>query len=111
MPQAVQATYVAASDRPQPTTFLDQIGIPTPLAFGFLGLLFFMIGDGVESGYLSPYLVSRGVTEQQVALMFTIYGIVLAISAWCSGARHGARRSPLVAAARRLVDNMGNNQG
>jgi polyol permease family len=86
MPQAVQASYVAASDRPQPTTFLDRIGIPTPLAFGFFGLLFFMIGDGVESGYLSPYLVSRGITEQKVALMFTIYGIVLAIAAWCSGA-------------------------
>jgi polyol permease family/HAD superfamily hydrolase (TIGR01549 family) len=86
MPQAVQASYVAAADRPQPTSFLDRIGIPTPLAFGFFGLLFFMIGDGVEAGYLSPFLVSRGISEQQVAVMFTVYGVVVAIAAWFSGA-------------------------
>ncbi len=59
----VSASYAAqpaATGRPD--TFLDRIGIPTPLAFGFFGLLFFMIGDGVEAGYLSPFLVSQGIS-------------------------------------------------
>ena len=46
-----------------------------------------MIGDGVEAGYLSKYLVDRGIsTEQNVALIFTVYGITVAIAAWLSGA-------------------------
>src|SRR5260221_4083523 len=68
------------------SSLLDRLGIPRPLALGFLGTLLFMIGDGVESGYLSPYLISRGLSAGQVALMFTIYGFVAALSAWCSGA-------------------------
>ena len=30
-------------------TFLDRIGIPHPLRWGFLGVLVFMTGNGVES--------------------------------------------------------------
>lgn len=68
------------------SSVLDRLGIPRPLALGFLGVLLFMIGDGVESGYLSPYLISRGLNLGNVALMITIYGFVIAIAAWCSGA-------------------------
>jgi len=68
------------------SSVLDRLGIPRPLALGFLGVLLFMIGDGVESGYLSPYLISRGLTLGNVALMITIYGFVVAFAAWCSGA-------------------------
>jgi polyol permease family len=68
------------------SSLLDRVGIPRPLALGFLGVLLFMIGDGVESGYLSPYLISRGFSEGLVALMFTLYGLVAAIFSWCSGA-------------------------
>ncbi len=68
------------------SSILDRLGIPRPLALGFLGVLLFMVGDGVESGYLSPYLISRGLTLGNVALMITIYGFVVAIGAWCSGA-------------------------
>ena len=35
-----------------------------------------MIGDGVESGYLSRYLVDRGLSEQRVAIVFTALGQV-----------------------------------
>ena len=42
---------------------LDRLGIYPPLALGYLGLLVFMIGDGVESGFLSPYLRERGLTR------------------------------------------------
>jgi polyol permease family len=52
-----------------------------------VGLLLFMIGDGVEAGYLSKYLIDRGISsEQNVALVFTVYGITVAIAAWLSGA-------------------------
>ena len=59
----------------------------SPFAFKaqYLGLLVFMIGDGVEVGYLSPFLVSTGLTEHYVALMFTVYGVVAACAAGCSG--------------------------
>lgn len=64
----------------------DRIGIPHPLAWGFLGLLLFMIGDGVESGYLSPYLTDNGLSTQRVALLLSAYGITAAVAAWGSGA-------------------------
>ena len=66
--------------------FLDRIGIPSVLAWGFVGLLLFMIGDGVESGYLSPYLVERGLSQTSVAWVFTTYGFAVAIAGWLSGA-------------------------
>jgi polyol permease family len=68
-------------------SFLQQIGIHPPLFWGYVGLLFFMIGDGVEAGYLSKYLVDRAIaSENNVALIFTVYGITVAIAAWLSGA-------------------------
>ncbi len=65
---------------------IDRLGMYPPLFFGYLGLLFFMIGDGVEAGFLSPYLVGRGLSEEQVGLVFTAYGLTVAVSAWLSGA-------------------------
>ncbi|MFF0623893.1 MFS transporter [Streptomyces sp. NPDC004296] len=70
---------------PAPRALLARLGIPPTLAWGYLGLLLFMIGDGVESGYLSPYLVDRGIPESRVALLFTVYGIAAGIAAWLSG--------------------------
>jgi polyol permease family len=66
--------------------FIDRIGIYPPLVWGYFGLLIFMIGDGVESGYLSPYLVDRGFSEEDVAMIFTGYGLTAAVAAWLSGA-------------------------
>lgn len=66
--------------------FLDRIGLPAPLFWGFVGLLLFMIGDGVESGYLSPYLVERGLSQTSVAWVFSVYGFAVAIAGWLSGA-------------------------
>src|SRR3954470_7154363 len=67
-------------------SFVDRIGLYPPLAWGSGGLLLFMIGDGVESGYLSPYLVERGFSQQRVAMVFTAYGLTAAVAAWLSGA-------------------------
>ncbi len=65
---------------------LERAGLPAPLLWGFVGTLIFMIGDGVESAYLSPFLVHRGNTEHAVAILVTVYGIAAAISSWLSGA-------------------------
>ncbi|MGH2643517.1 MAG: MFS transporter, partial [Chitinophagaceae bacterium] len=66
-------------------TLLDKVGIPPTLAWGYLGIMIFMMGDGLEQGWLSPYLVHHGLSIQQSATLFTVYGITIAISSWFSG--------------------------
>src|SRR3954465_9695567 len=79
MPSSVAETV---PQRPVP----DRRGLFPPLVWGYVGLLLFMIGDGVESGYLSPFLMSRGMSQGDVAAVFTVYGITAAVAAWFSGA-------------------------
>lgn len=67
-------------------SWADRLGMPHALRWGFVGLLVFMIGDGVESGYLSTFLLDRGLEQGQVGLLFTFYGVAAGISAWASGA-------------------------
>ncbi|MFL5747397.1 MAG: MFS transporter [Niastella sp.] len=66
-------------------TFADKTGIPMSLLWGYVGILIFMMGDGMETGWLSPYLKAQGMTIEQNATLFTAYGITVAISAWFSG--------------------------
>lgn len=66
-------------------TFAGKIGLPPGLSWGYLGVLIFMMGDGVEQGWLSPYLIEQGMSIQQSASLFTAYGITIAISSWFSG--------------------------
>ncbi len=66
-------------------TTLEKAGIPRQLIWGYLGVMIFMMGDGIEQGWLSPYLIDHGMTIQQSATLFTVYGITIAISAWFSG--------------------------
>ncbi len=80
-----------------PSVF-DKVGLPKPLAWGYLGIIIFMMGDGVEQGWLSPYLLEHGMSIQQSALLFTVYGITIAISSWFSGVLaegYGPRRAML----------------
>lgn len=65
--------------------FLDRIGLPSHLIWGYVGVLIFMIGDGLELAWLSPYLVEQGLTVKQTAFLTTMYGVAIAISAWFSG--------------------------
>lgn len=65
--------------------FLDRIGLPSHLAWGYFGVLIFMMGDGLELAWLSPYLVDQGLTVKQAALLTTMYGVAIAIAAWFSG--------------------------
>ena len=49
----------------QPGSFLDRFSFPRPLAWGYFGLLLFMMGDGVESGYLAHFLHGEGVSKKK----------------------------------------------
>jgi polyol permease family len=67
------------------TTIMSQLGIPRPLLSGYLGIMLFMMGDGMEQGWLSPYLIEKGMSIQQTASLFTAYGVTIAIASWFSG--------------------------
>ncbi|UQN29000.1 MFS transporter [Brachybacterium kimchii] len=86
---------------------LDRLGLPAPLALGFLGVLLFMIGDGIESNYLSPFLVgAEGFSESSAAVTISLYGIFVAIGSWLAGtlsAVLGPRRVMLLGAANWIV--------
>src|SRR5271170_3351465 len=69
----------------QTGSFLDRFSFPRSLAWGYFGLLLFMMGDGVESGYLAHFLYGEGVSREKIALMFTVYGALATIGARYSG--------------------------
>ncbi|MFC7343599.1 MFS transporter [Saccharopolyspora griseoalba] len=72
-----------------PGGFLDRIGIPRKLFWGFVAVLIFMIGDGVETTFLSDYLQrpEGGALPGAVASFATVtlYGVAAMIAAWFSG--------------------------
>ncbi|MGE5487377.1 MAG: MFS transporter [bacterium] len=76
----------AAKAGRQPAPLLERLGMYPPLAWGFVAVLLMMTACGVESGFLSAYLVGRGISESAVALVFTVYGVTAAFAAWLSGA-------------------------
>lgn len=86
-----------SSTRPAP---LDRLGLPRALAWGFVGLLLFMVGDGVESGYIAPFLASNGAgTETHAAVVITAYGLIVTLGSWLAGALSdvwGPRRVMLI---------------
>lgn len=67
-------------------SFVERIGMYPELAIGYLGLLLFMIGDGVEAGFLSLMLTEMRFGTARVALVFTAYGASAALGSWLSGA-------------------------
>lgn len=83
---ASSTTSSSTTAVPFTRSWADRIGMPHALRWGFVGLLVFMIGDGVESGYLSTFLLDRGLDQGQVGLLFTLYGVAAGIAAWASGA-------------------------
>jgi polyol permease family len=81
-------------------SLLTRVGIPKTISWGFLGILFFMVGTGLESGWLSPYLVGQGFSLKVVAAIFSAYGVCVSVSAWLSGVFFemvGAKRTMLTA--------------
>lgn len=65
--------------------FFDKVGMPKKILWGYIGVLIFMMGDGLEIGWLSPWLVEHGFSVQQTSMLFTAYGVTVAIGAWFSG--------------------------
>ncbi|MBE1493940.1 polyol permease family [Amycolatopsis lexingtonensis] len=66
--------------------FWARQGIVPNLRWGFAALTLFMVGDGIESGFLSPFLDERGFGSGQVSLLWGVYGLVVAVAAWLAGA-------------------------
>ncbi|MGM7721460.1 MFS transporter [Metabacillus sp. Hm71] len=60
-------------------------GLPIALIWGYVAIAFFMTGDGIEQAFLSKYIVDLGFSNQQASLVFTVYGLTVAIAAWLSG--------------------------
>lgn len=65
--------------------FWDKIGLPSVLIWGYVGVILFMLGSGLEQSWFSAYLVNHGLTTTQAGTIFTAYGIVVAIASWLSG--------------------------
>lgn len=70
---------------PSPST-ATYAGIPRTLLWGYVGVLLFMIGDGVETSYLPTYFkTDLGFAEASVGIVFTLYGITAAVGAFLAG--------------------------
>lgn len=70
---------------PENRSFVEKIGIPKPLLWAFVGQLLFMVGDGVEAGYLDTFELQNGHTQDFVNQLFMYYGVTVMISAWLAG--------------------------
>lgn len=80
------ATSSPSSTESRFARLLRTQGIARPIAWGFVALTIFMIGDGIEAGFLSPYLDQQGFDAGQITALWATYGIVVAAAAWLSGA-------------------------
>lgn len=65
---------------------LQRIGIPPQLLMGYIGVIVFMMGDGLEAAWLQNYFVTtHGLSGTAAAWIFTAYGLTVAIGSWWSG--------------------------
>ncbi|GAA0487072.1 MFS transporter [Streptomyces olivaceiscleroticus] len=72
---------------PSALSLPDRLGIPKALVYGYLGVLLFMVGDGVESGFIAPYMADHGAgTEVHASYVITAYGVTVMLASWLSGA-------------------------
>lgn len=69
------------------SSFLERIHFPTSSGIGLISVVLFVIGDGIEAVWITDYLhTDIGYTSAQASGVYTCYGIVVAIAAFCSGA-------------------------
>lgn len=64
---------------------VNKIGLPKKILLGYIGVLIFMAGEGLEQSWLSDYIIQRGLKVEEAGIMFSIYGFAVAIAAWLSG--------------------------
>lgn len=80
----------------------ERLGFPKPLFWGFVGLTIFMIGDGVETNILEPFLSGEhGFDVSLVGSLVTVYGVSVAIAAFSAAALSdlwGPRRVMIIGA-------------
>ncbi|MCI9887872.1 MFS transporter [Micrococcales bacterium 31B] len=95
-----------------PQTFLDRIGIPSSIKWGFVGIFLFMCGNGVESGFITPHLIEaiggdrEGSVPQFVTLTITLYSLSVLICSYLAGALSdlwGPRKVMMIGAGGWLV--------
>ncbi|MDO4255397.1 MAG: RbtT/DalT/CsbX family MFS transporter [Kocuria sp.] len=67
-------------------TALDRVGIPDSIKWGFLSVLVFMTGNGVESNFISPHLAAAVGSENMAATIITFYGLSVLVGSYLSGA-------------------------
>lgn len=68
-------------------TRFDKLGIPDSIKWGFLAVLVFMTGNGVESNFISPHLgTALGSEDYLVPTIITLYGVSVTIGSYLSGA-------------------------
>ncbi|MGP9612360.1 RbtT/DalT/CsbX family MFS transporter [Brachybacterium sp. AOP42-B2-9] len=71
-------------------TFLDRLGIPHVLRWGFLGVLVFMTGNGVETNFVSPHMAEVfGGGDEMInlaATVITFYALATLIGSYLAGA-------------------------
>ncbi|WP_316645122.1 MFS transporter, partial [Winkia neuii] len=68
-------------------TFAQRIHFPTAMTLGILGVVLFVIGDGIEAVWITDFFHGElGFTVSQSSLVYTSYGIVVAVAAFLSGA-------------------------
>ncbi|SER72031.1 polyol permease family [Azotobacter beijerinckii] len=60
-------------------------GMPLSLIWGYIAIAVFMTGDGIELAFLSRYIVDLGFSATQASFLFTVYGLLAALSSWSSG--------------------------
>ncbi|MFC7374886.1 RbtT/DalT/CsbX family MFS transporter [Brachybacterium sp. GCM10030267] len=92
MSSAPMATGAAGADDEAGVRegFLDRIGIPHPLRWGFLGVLIFMTGNGVESNIVSPHIAETfGGGDAKIDLAARIiaaYSLAVLVGSYLAGA-------------------------
>jgi MFS family permease len=91
MSAADQAAFPKpAGDTEEREPFLDRLGIPHVLRWGFLGVLIFMTGNGVESNFVSPHIANAfGGGDDKTNLAATIiamYSLAVLVGSYLAGA-------------------------
>lgn len=66
---------------------LDRLGMPRVLFPGFVAVLVFMTGNGVESNFITPHMIEvLGSPEATVANIITGYSLAVLVGSYLSGA-------------------------
>lgn len=79
-------TQTATAAAPAAETRLDRLGIPNSIKWGFLAVLVFMTGNGVESNFISPHLALAVGDENLAATVISVYGVSVLVGSYLSGA-------------------------